>query len=212
MKRRLILSVLLAGAMCINAQITKVATLTQEANWSGCSDVGNVVYTIDETRHNISIYDRTFQNPKSITIQTKYQNDGIWIPVVARNIFTTDGKACVLVTQYDKDSQLEWRYRPATVKIIDEDGNIVKDFGDCVGNLEDTEVINIDGLYFLLIPTFGDVNITDVYSLPGNGQPTNLDTPTIPTRTTNARKIVEDGKMYIILDGVKYAVTGSTTL
>lgn len=210
MKKLFLFSVLALGAMYVTAQITKVATLTQEANWSGCSGVGNVVYTIDKTRHNISIYDKTFQNPKSITIQTKYKNEGSYIPIVARNIFTTDGKACVLVNQYDEDSQLEWRYRPATVKIIDEDGNIIKDFGDCVGNSENTNVINIDGQYFLLIPTFGDINITDVYSLPGNGQPTDLETPSAPARTTNARKVVENGQMYIILDGVKYAVTGSS--
>ncbi len=178
--------------------------------------IGNVVYSTQENENNtiVTLYNNTFDVYKSVTINKVSNGNSSYVEQTSKNFFTTDGKICFL---YYESSGTYPNFTMHQVKIIDEDGNTIY---DCVDKpfFEGSQVYLIDGNYYLFLQELTNLGEqivayrTLIYSLPGHGVPTDLDTPAAPARTTNARKVVEDGQLYIILEGVKYAVTGSTTM
>ncbi len=215
MKKLFLFSVLALGAMTMSAQITKVGTIEGECRvYTDNTAIGNVVYSEQENENNtiVTLYDNTFDVYKSVTINKVSNGNSSYVEQTSKNFFTIDGKICFL---YYESSGTYPNFTMHQVKIIDEDGNTVY---DCVDKpfFEGSQVYLIDGNYYLFLEGLAHIDgefkadKTYIYSLPGHGVPTDLETPTAPARTTNARKVVENGQMYIILDGVKYAVTGSS--
>ena len=122
--------------------------------------------------------------------------------LVSRNIFTTDNKITFL------------RIGDGNIAIYDEDKMLIKQLlttsMPCEFGLK-----KVNGHFYLIILEIDDSSYpvtfkSYIYSLPGTGEiSTDFDSPTAPIRTSNVQKVIENGQMYIILDGIKYAVSGS---
>ncbi len=182
-------------------ETTKVESLAKQYN------ILDYYFCIKD-QDSYSFYNFDYTLAKTITRDSAY--------LFAANIFTTDGK----ITFIEAKKGIYDNYEPFnSVKLYNEDGSMLFDFGTnqwfgiikigeqykfCTSNYD---MVNVGEPYWTYVQKNG---VTKIYSLPGNGQPTDIDSPTAPARTTNARKVVENGQMYIILDGVKYAVTGSS--
>jgi len=127
--------------------------------------------------------------------------------MVSKNLFTTDGKICFI------------QHGCGHLRIYNEDAQLVQDLGDLptaggvvkVGNSYMLFLIDYVYNYDSATGTYTEYNKTYIYSLPGNGD---FDTaiennPAVPAKqSSNAYKVIENGQVYIVLDGVKYAVTG----
>lgn len=218
MKKLFLFSVLALGAMTMSAQIQLEHTLdgifilspeTAEVHISEIPEQYNIVnqyYCIHEN-NKYSFYYNDF------TLATFFSKDSIYL--LSTNIFTTDGKITYIEA---RKGEYDYHLPFNSVKLYNEDGSMLFDFGanqwfgifnkggEYKFYTTNYDVVYKEGSWDYILEN----RVTKIYSLPGNGQPTDLETPSAPARTTNARKVVENGQMYIILDGVKYAVTGSS--
>jgi len=214
MKKLFILSVLSLGAMTLNAQLQLLHTFDSAVYpYYGYlvtvnSTLPDAQYVISTdttsttiTSHFISL--STFQEEKSMTINKQVPKDmshSEYVDLAFKNFWFNDNFIYVLIQEHNK-TQLCWY-------LCKEDGTLIQNFGE----VDLFIVPSTNGYLLFAVQHYATPMYTKVYAIPGNGQPTDLEAPTAQTRTSNARKVVENGQMYIILDGVKYAVTGSTTL
>ncbi|MCQ2328825.1 MAG: hypothetical protein MJZ59_05730 [Paludibacteraceae bacterium] len=216
MKKLFIFSVLVLTTMTMNAQITYVATLKNvNLEFSNLvepwylPEFGEFTYSVDETAKTITLYNDQFKADKVVTIPNVSQANDIHVYWASIGLFTTDGKICFLVR-----ARFGGTYPNDTYKymVLNENGIVVESFKDEYPFHYYPTLFSMDGgIYIAFTPdTQGEDNQgdSDIYLLPSTT--TDLDSPSAPIRTSNAHKIIENGQMYIILDGVKYAVTGSS--
>lgn len=223
MKKLSLLFILTLSAVMMNAQITYVTTL-KNANLEFSSVVepgilpefGEFVYSVDNTSKTITIYNNQFVAEKVVTIPNVSQAIEISVYWATKGLFTTDGKICFLVEAVFGE---DWNNSTHKYMVLNENGIVVESFKEEYSRYHYPRLFSMNGNIYVAIMLDAKVPVkefddaqrdTDIYLLPSTT--TDLDSPSAPIRTSNARKIIENGQMYIILDGVKYAVTGSATL
>jgi len=207
MKNFILLSVLALGAMTMNAELNlQFVGSIKDTNYIAIPEIycmengfpaseyvttkefsgSNTIYHIYSFKTCTKVKDVSISNPSvsCLYMQPNCFSDDFW---------TDDGKICFLVC----DSECDGVFR-----LYNEDGQMLKEFSGVL------YFIPADDAYYVIDKVYKSG--MDVYKIPYS--PTEIEAPTAPARTSNARKVIENGQMYIILDGVKYAVTGSTTL
>jgi len=212
MKKFFLLSALALGAMTMSAELTQIGTFSGELNhlayayelyyhnYPQSSQYANV---IDTTGSNIKVnlIDlATCSIYKTVQITKVSGRRYHLVGGTVKNFWTNDGKLAFALSSYKQDGGEE------NTIIYNEDAEQL-----CTFSTDLFCIVDGGELYYVV-----DVNyktkVNTVYSCPKYHTPSNIEEPTAPARTSNARKVVENGQMYIILDGVKYAVTGSTAL
>lgn len=205
MKKTILLIAALFVAAMASAQITKVATLDGTVfiygNDGAC---GNVLFS-EETMENEAkfvFYDDNFNNYKTLTINKTDPSYHVYIVQVSRNYFTTDGKVCFIYHEY---YILDNKYMAVRNDLINEDGQIVYSFGKEYG--DSGIVYKIGEHYYLLYP---NNKKTDIYQLPGNGEPS-TDIGSAPAITPRAiRKAIHQGQIIVNTPEHDYTVDGQT--
>lgn len=200
----------------MNAQIEYVTTLknvslefSHYVEPLSLAEFGEFIYSVDEAAKTITLYDDQFKADKVVTIPNVSQAlkiDVIWPSI---GLFTTDDKICFFVIARFGD----WDNGTYKFMVLNENGIVVESFKKEYSIRYWPTLFSMDGnMYVAIMPEKGipsrqgDADAdTDIYLLPSTTTDLN-----IPVRQINARKVVENGQMYIILDGVKYAVTGSS--
>lgn len=218
MKKLSLLFILTLSAVMMSAQITYVTTLKNVSlDFSNyveplyLPEFGEFIYSVDNTSKTITIYNDQFVAEKVVTIpnvsQASEKMDVLW---PSKGLFTTDDKICFFVIARFGD----WDNGTSKFMVLNENGIVVEGFKTEYTRNYYPVLFSIDGnIYVAIMPdgkSVGRQGDADIYLLPSTT--TDLDSPSAPIRTSNAHKIIENGQMYIILDGVKYAVTGSSTL
>ncbi|MCL2649978.1 MAG: T9SS type A sorting domain-containing protein [Candidatus Azobacteroides sp.] len=168
--KNLIYSIITVG-MLLFSQILS-AQINLEHTFDGYVMYGNyLTYTSNyyttmfASTNEVKIYNEDYSLYKAITITPPTNYSTFSISNVSKNFVTTDNKITFLVAFYSSSAEPNLRY---AVKLYDENGTIVKDFG-YTGSTYSTSfhktsnnkcrlsiLKNIDGAY-----------ITDIYSLPG---------------------------------------------
>ncbi len=112
--------------------------------------------------------------------------------LVSRNIFTTDNKVCFITVTgdgkqgiYNEDGQL--------VQLIKEGGRDYMPY-----------MIHVNDKYLLLLQGYNDAYI---YSLPGDGEATDVDEVSAPRRN-NARKYINNDQVLIDSNDRTYTIQG----
>lgn len=223
MKKLSLLFILTLSAVMMSAQITYVTTLKnvslEFSNYVEplqLPEFGEFVYSVDNTSKTITIYNDQFVAEKVVTIPNVSQAIEISAYWAAKGLFTTDGKICfMLEVTFGED----WNNSTHKYMVLNENGIVVESFKEEYSRHSWPSLFSMDGNIYVAIRQDAKVPVeefddaqrdTDIYLLPSTTN--DHDSPSAPIRTSNARKIIENGQMYIILDGVKYAVTGSATL
>lgn len=114
-----------------------------------------------------------------------------YISAVSRNLFTQDNKVCFCL--WDADAS------PKNTYVYNEDAQQI-----AILNGGSPRVVSINGTYRLI--TSGEGN-TYIYSLPGNGESTEISAPSSPKRS--ARKIARDGQVLVETDTNTYTLQGA---
>lgn len=213
MKKLFILSVLALTTMTMNAQITYVTTLKNvKLEFSNyvepwyLPEFGEFTYSVDKTAKTITLYNDQFKADKVVTIPNVSQAIEIYVSYASKGLFTTDGKICFLVRARFGDTYPDYTNK---YMVLNENGIVIESFKDEYPYHYYPILFSMDGgIYIAFVPDDkgeGYQGDSDIYLLPSTTTDLN-----IPIRQSNARKIIENGQMYIILDGEKYAVTGSS--
>ena len=121
--------------------------------------------------------------------------------VAARGYFSTSNEVMVLLEQNNH------------LVLLSESGELVQDLGEMTLNGNPPQIIRMsDGTCKLYVRSatyyMGEPTnvVTRIYSLPGNGVPTSVASPSSPTRS--ARKIACDGQVLIETESNTYTLTG----
>lgn len=198
MKKLFLFSVLVLSTITMSAQFNfeYVGSIPYLVDFDYYYNGSKIDYVISREQNNTNTiyhiyYLATGAKYKDVTIPT-YQGQCSWMQPYwcYKDFWTSDGKVCFIVVDSECDG---------TYKLYNEDGQIIKTFNGCPTILQGN-----DGVYVL------DVTDTNTEIYKKKEVSSQINTPSAPARTTNARKIIKDGQMYIILDGVKYTVTSST--
>jgi hypothetical protein len=112
---------------------------------------------------------------------------------VSKNILSTDNKVCFCITGDYNDHQSY---------IYNEDGQLISTIKGN-GNIPPV-LLKINNRY--LIVSREGYDKTYIYSVPGNGEPQAVSTPSSPKRS--ARKIARDGQVLVQTDNNTYTLTG----
>lgn len=150
-------------------------------------------------------------NYKTLTINKADPINYVSIAQVSRNYFTTDGKISFIYDEYS--GSLNSGFIIERSEIINEDGQIVYSFGKNYG--EGCPVYKIGEHHYLLRETLtkiGTDNIwkTNIYQLPGNGEPS-TDIDSAPAITPRAiRKAIHQGQIIVNTPEHDYTVDGQT--
>lgn len=222
MKKVLLLFGLAMASASMNAQITL------EGTWDGdvvkgldyedqYFDAGVICISEEDTlltmyNEDLSLYKQLRFPSSSTSIAARRSPSAVQgsaslgFYLISRNIFTTDNK--VAFVHWDTNN----------LTICDEDGTIL--YNLCSSdNYPRFGIMQVNGNYKLWVRRRIEMidaerwlysYQTSIYSLPGHGD-IETDVKEISSHTQNipqAYKIVENGQIYIVLDGVKYAVTG----
>lgn len=202
MKKTILLIAALFVAAMASAQITKVATLDGTVSIYGNDGVcGNVLYGSEGTENETkwTFYDDNFNNYKTLTINKTDPSYHVYIAQVSRNYFTTDGKVCFIYHEY----YILDKYMAVRNDLINEDGQIVYSFGKEYG--DSGVVYKIGEHYYLLYP---NNKKTDIYQLPGNGEPS-TDIDSAPAITPRAiRKAIRNGNVFVDTPEHIYTISG----
>ena len=214
MKKSFLLFALALGAVTMNAQITYVTTLSN-VNLEFSNDVepiyipkfGEFVYSVDNTSKTITIYNDQFEAEKVVSIPNVSQAAEICVYWASKGLFTTDDKICFMVRAEFGD----WSNRTFKYMVLNENGIVIESFKEEYSSYYFPSLFSMNGnIYVAFTPDVrseGNLGDSDLYSLPCTT--TDFDSPAAPIRQAEVQKVVENGQMYLIFDGIKYAVSGS---
>lgn len=209
MKKLIIISIMIMSTMTMSAELRLLHTLPQAVTpqYSSlvyyASNVPNQQYvtSIDTTSTTITIhvYDlKTFTEETHIVIDrhfpTTYSYWDCEVYLIYKNFWNNDDAIYALIYEQNDFQSAFFLYK--------DNGELIQTFGSSL------EIFATEDGYILI-----DIykSQTKIYEIPGNGT-SDFANPTAPMHNSNARKVIENGQLYIILDGVKYAVTGSCAL
>ena len=209
MKKSICVLAALFAATFVNAQITLEHTFdgaiwvstTRFADIYGDNNAAPYFYSFDNQQ--LKLYDKTtFELYKTYSYtlpNVQWPRVEIWC--VTKNIFTTDGKTA-FIFNFDEEGGNSQNY----CKIIDEDGRVIYDFNN--KKLASFTLVKIDGHFKLLAREKEDEGAkTYLYSLPGNGDATEISTPSSPKRS--ARKIAREGQVLVETETNTYTLQGA---
>ena len=193
MKKSFFILVALFAATFANAQITLLhifesnvsVTVNPYASIYGYNIEAPYFYESDQDSNNegliLNLYEKDdFSLYKSVHI-TNIGDCG-FAELVSRNIFTTDNKVCFTVTTGD-----------GKLCIYNEDGQLVETLLEG-GNGYNSYIVSVDGKYLLIVSkSYGQG--ARIYSLPGNGEAQDVETPSAPRKS--ARKVLKKDQVYI---------------
>lgn len=193
MKKSFFILVALFAATFANAQITLLhifesnvsVTVNPYASIYGYNIEAPYFYESDQDSNNegliLNLYEKDdFSLYKSVHI-TNIGDCGL-AELVSRNIFTTDNKVCFTVTTGD-----------GKLCIYNEDGQLVETLLEG-GYGYNSYIVSVDGKYLLIVSkSYGQG--ARIYSLPGNGEAQDVETPSAPRKS--ARKVLKKDQVYI---------------
>ena len=209
MKKSIFMLVALFAATFANAQITLLRSFEGGINISiNGSEFGSsyskpsyeymeapYFYESDQDSNNdgliVNLYEKTdLSLYKSVHI-TNIGDCGL-AELVSRNIFTTDNKVCFMVMTGD-----------GKLCIYNEDGQLV------ITLLEDgygynSCIVHVNGKYLLIVSkSYGQGSY--IYSLPGNGEAQDIETPAVPRK---ARKVLKKDQILVENADKTYTLQG----
>jgi hypothetical protein len=127
---------------------------------------------------------------KSVPIIEEYKKYGT-ICLTTRNILTTDGKVCFCLFSADFGGV-----------ILDEDGQLIATIEGCCPVLT-----HINGKYMLITRSSNKgKNLTYIYSVPGNGEAQDVETPSAPRKS--ARKVLKKDQVFVENADKTYTLQG----
>ena len=193
MKKSFFILVALFAATFANAQITLLhifesnvsVTVNPYASIYGYNIEAPYFYESDQDSNNegliLNLYEKDdFSLYKSVHI-TNIGDCGL-AELVSRNIFTTDNKVCFTVTTGD-----------GKLCIYNEDGQLVETLLEG-GYGYNSYIVSVDGKYLLIVSkSYGQG--ARIYSLPGNGEAQDVETPSASRKS--ARKVLTKDQVYI---------------
>ena len=164
------------------------------------------LYSFDKTQ--LKMFDKdTYELYKTYT----YSIPTVSYPMVdivylTRNIFTNDGKVSFIFCFSTDGGGVSQNY----CRIIDEDGNILFDFNNPYLRSYGFSLIKMGNSYKLLAREYDYQNSNPVktylYSLPGNGEATEIYTPS--SSKYSARKIAREGQVLVETENNTYTLQG----
>lgn len=193
MKKSFFILVALFAATFANAQITLLhifesnvsVTVNPYASIYGYNIEAPYFYESDQDSNNegliLNLYEKDdFSLYKSVHI-TNIGDCG-FAELVSRNIFTTDNKVCFTVTTGD-----------GKLCIYNEDGQLVETLLEG-GYGYNSYIVSVDGKYLLIVSkSYGQG--ARIYSLPGNGEAQDVETPSAPRKS--ARKVLKKDQVLV---------------
>lgn len=204
MKKSIFILAALFAATFANAQITLLHTFNSDVYGSAERYLrGQVLYTQSPYLFNFEADDNGNMTINLFNTDdfSLYKTTNIHLNIskrfllyhVSRNILTTDNKTCFIVTvSYGSDKSY----------IYDEDGQLVETL-----NGIDPELYKVNDQYLLLTYLHSEEgSLTNVYSLPGNGEAQEVSTPSSPKR--NARKVAREGRVLVETGSNTYTLQG----
>ena len=201
MKKFIFILAVLFVAIFANAQITL------ERTFSGSIDapiiresiLGDYYIQTDKSNNTITVYDA---NDYSVVWSLNMPNARAYL--FSTNIFTTDGKFACLVETKDDSKTDNTRCH---LYVYDEDKNIIADLGTSWDH-EYLNFVKVSSGYKLLVEKVAPDYIftTEIYSLPGNGESTDLSEVSAPRRDT--RKYINNAQVLIDSNERTYTIQG----
>jgi len=202
MRRSIFILMTLLAATFANAQITL------EHTFDGWIDdlpfsAKNYIYTLGDIfvqRLNGNVYVTDAHTYNATIVPSVIANQGLWL--TAKGYLTTDNRICFIVSNGSKTTPNETHQ----ISIYDENGTMIQDLGSC--NDESLKLFQLkNGEYKLCFyRKIGENYQTEIYSLPGNGTPTNAVNPIAPRH--NARKYLRNEQVLIESEERTYTIQG----
>ena len=196
MKKSIFILAALFAATFANAEITLERTIPGNCSesWTACKTYGDDLYSCTSYSSAVESYVVTIVDANSYEeIMSSIPHMG-WF-IAARGYFSNTNEVMLL-----KSSGTEGH-----VVLLNESGTIVQDFGTGFNVFSPSpEIISLsDGSCKLILKKDGS---SLIYSLPGNGQATEISSPSSPKRS--ARKIANKGNVLVETDDHTYTLTG----
>lgn len=205
MKKSIFMLAAMIAATFANAQITLLHTFENQINfgwgiaileggrYGDHGIVGNFIYEEDEDLGIINIYNA---NDGSL-YKTITKKAGCSYTLLSRGIFTADNKWSFVT--YERSNTIGWedcsfedcKYY-YTIKIQTEDGETLATLSTNAFCEDLVTLVKVENAYKLLVKTNTKY---DFYSLPGNGEAQDVETPSAPRKS--ARKVLKKDQVYI---------------
>lgn len=217
MKKSTIILAAVVVATFANAQITLQHTFSNEINlgWGISSSVAFALeadnyivgnYIFEEQNNNILIYDAS----DCTLLQTFAKQDGETYAFISKGIFTTDNKwSFVVFARANTAERVDIPYEPCSyyygAQVKTEDGNILATLTTKVICENQVKLIKVGENYKLVVEN--DNGKYDYYSLPGNGEATDVDEVSAP-RHNNTRKYINNAQVLIDNNERTYTMHG----
>lgn len=217
MKKSICILVTLFAATFANAQITLEHTFDHEisAGWGiavleggkyGDANriIGNYLYEKDEENQKLYIYDANNCN----LLKTFTTEEGTSYCLISRGIFTTDNKWSFVTFKQTTTKGWDIGYEPCNyyyeIKIQSEDGSVIETLSTQAFCEDGVTLLKVGNDYKLVVEKN---NKYDYYSLPGNGEVTDVSEVSAPRR--NARKYINNDQVLIDSNERTYTVQGN---
>ena len=203
MKKFTFILAALFAATFANAQITLEHTFSGTIDAPLIAqDVFGDYYVVRNTSTNtVTVY-----NANDYSVIWSITAPKVNVNLFSSNIFTTDGKFACLVRVVDETKTDQTRTH---LYVYNEDNTVIADLGTS-WDYECSYFVKLSTGYKLLVEKVdSDFHFsTDLYSLPGNGEPsTDIVTTSSPKRS--ARKIARDGQVLIETETNTYTLQGA---
>ena len=217
MKKSIFILAALFATTFANAQITLEHTFDNEINlgWGINSTLASAIgadnyivgnYIFEEQNSNILIYDAS----DCTLLQTITKQDEETYAFISKGIFTTDNKwSFIVFKRANTAERLDIPYEPCTyyygAQIKTEDGNVLATLTTKVICENTIKLIKVGDNYKLVVKN--DNGKYDYYSLPGNGETQDIETPSAP-RHNNSRKYLHNDQVLVENADRIYTLTG----
>ena len=213
MKKSIFILAALLAATFANAQITLEHTITvplDEYHISfpnldghespGFNLIGDIMEFRSRTSGEMSILDL---HTYSTTVLPKIANGEIWY--IAKNYFTLDNRICFIV--WTSNESLSETDNHEHLYLYDQNGVLIQDLGSgrwCNCGL--FPLINGQYMFYLGRSHMNGTTDIELYSLPGNGEATDVDEVSAPQR--NTRKYLHNDQVLIDSNEQTYNMKG----
>jgi len=217
MKKSIFILAALFATTFANAQITLEHTFDNEINlgWGINSTLASAIgadnyifgnYIFEEQNSNILIYDAS----DCTLLQTITKQDEETYAFISKGIFTTDNKwSFIVFKRANTAERLDIPYEPCTyyygAQIKTEDGNVLATLTTKVICENTIKLIKVGDNYKLVVKN--DNGKYDYYSLPGNGETQDIETPSAQ-RHNNSRKYLHNDQVLVENADRIYTLTG----
>ncbi len=182
MKKKLLILVLSLVSISINSQVNLDHTFANTNYYSGLqvvNDNNSTFYCkIDEVNRQVKLYNMNYTIYKTINLQVgdKYKSGSLMCYLFSTKLFNNDEKIEFLVSFGSGDTEISGNYK---LFLYNEDGVVIKDFGDYIVHHDCPPVIiktSTNEIKLILTKTVVDKTTTnwiysyntDIYSLQGS--------------------------------------------